>query len=90
MKKEKKLRFWNGRGHGICQNGKIYVAAYSKAQACELVGQACELYRPISYSEITHYYAECWGNPMKGIMPTEPCVYVNKDRCRSDTPVKII
>ena len=72
----KKLKIWNGHGHGKFQNGHFYVAAYSQRQAAELVGKAAGYISSIGIREIREYYsANCWGNVMEGITPTEPCVY---------------
>ena len=77
MKKEKILKLWNGRGHGYTHNRHHFnVAAYTQKQAAELVSIASGF--PISVSEIRVYYSNCWGNSMKGIIPTEPIVYVNE------------
>lgn len=74
----KQLKVWNGRGHGIYDNGySMYVAAYSKKQASELLGQACRT--RIGVNEISEYYSQCWGNPMQDIEPTEPCVYAGRN-----------
>ena len=70
------LKVWNGRGHGKHSRKHIYVAAYSKKQAAELISQACE--RSVSVSEITVYYSNCWGNSMKDIILSEPCVYIDE------------
>jgi hypothetical protein len=80
----KQLKIWNGRGHGKTYGrGHIYVAAYSRKQAAELVSRACfgdERPDIVSSNEIKVYYsADCWGNPMDGIVPTEPCVYATKE-----------
>jgi len=80
------LKKWNGRGHYKLNSHHIYVAAYSQKQAAELVGQACGL-QTVGISEIREYYSPCWGNPMNGIEPTEPCVYAEKNY--TNKPVKI-
>lgn len=72
----KKLKFWNGRGHRKYDKGHIYVAAYSQKHAVELINQACECY--ITVSEIRNYYSDCWGKQMEGIVPIEPCVYASE------------
>ena len=73
----KQLKLWNGRGH-------IYVAAYTQKQAAELVSRASygdEHPNLISTNEIKDYYSfGSWGNSMNGIIPTEPCVYVEPKR----------
>jgi hypothetical protein len=79
----KKLKIWNGRGHGRKYGrGHIYVAAYSQKQAAELVSKACygeEHSDNVSVNEIRVYYsAGSWGNTMNGITPTEPCVYATE------------
>ena len=77
----KKLRFWNGRGHGkYDRRFTIYVAAYSVSEACRLLSRVCfpnsnntDMIRSI---EINKYYSECWGRSMINIKPDKPCVYV--------------
>lgn len=85
--KSRTLKVWNGRGHGKLDRKHISVAAYSKKQAAELVSEACNTC--VSVSEITVYYAPCWGNDMNGINPVEPCVYVT-ERFKKNEPVKVI
>lgn len=84
----KTLKKWNGRGHRELTRHHIYVAAYSQKQAAELVGKACGFSGTIGITEIREYYSPCWGIPMKGIEPTDPCVYAEKDY--TSTPEKII
>lgn len=89
----KQLKIWNGRGHGRTYGrGHIYVAAYSRKQAAELVSIACfgdEIPHVISSNEIKVYFsADCWGTPMNGIVPTEPCVYATKEHF--GTPERVI
>ena len=71
----RKLQKWNGRGHHNLESKHIYVAAYSQKQAAELVGKACGL-DTVGVHEIRVYYSNCWGTPMEGIEPTEPCVWI--------------
>jgi hypothetical protein len=89
----KKLKLWNGRGHGKYTRGHISVAAYSQKQAAELISIACygpEYPNNIRVNEIREYYSDCWGNVMSNIEPTEPCVYI-KEEAFSDKPyIKII
>jgi len=86
----KTLKIWNGRGHGDFTNGHFYVAAYTKKQACELIGKASGYKSPISYSEITNYYSEgSWGNSMDGIIPTEPCIYCTNNQTHTN-PIKLV
>lgn len=82
----KQLKLWNGRGHGKYNKRHINVAAYSQKQAAELVAQACATY--ISIGEIREFYSQCWGNSMKGITPTIPCVYVEASPL--STPERVI
>ena len=85
----KQLKIWNGRGHGKYDRGHVYVAAYSAKQAVELINQACS--SCIGVHEINVYYAKgCWGNPMDGITPTEPCVYVQEIHHGKEKPFRII
>lgn len=88
MKKIKRLKIWNGRGHGkYDREYTIYVAAYSQAEAARLVAAACEAL--VTVSEIRKYYhPNAWGKRMQGIVPTEPCVYVTKGY--NGAPQKII
>ena len=85
----KELKIWNGRIVGNKYNrGHIFVAAYSVKQAVELINEACGAF--IGPSEINNYYSKgAWGNSMEGIIPTEPCVYVQIGGF-SEKPVKII
>ena len=72
----KKLKIWNGRTYGKYRKfDTTYVAAYSQKQAVEIIEKACGLW--LSANEIRNYFSPCWGNSMKGIVPTEPCVYVS-------------
>lgn len=89
----KKLKIWNGRGHGrTYDRGHIYVAAYSRKQAAELVSRACygdEHPDLVSTNEIkVYYHADAWGTSMNGITPTEPCVYATKEHF--GTPERVI
>lgn len=87
----RKIKIWNGRGHGKFQKGHIYVAAYSQKQAAELVSKACfgnDHPNIVSSNEIREYYSDCWGNSMDGIEATEPCVYATKKY--GDNPERII
>ena len=89
----KKLKIWNGRGHGRTYGrGHIYVAAYSQKQAAELVSRACygdDRPNNVSINEIKVYYSpNAWGNSMNGIEPTEPCVYASKEPF--GTPERVI
>lgn len=84
----KRLKIWNGRGHGKFSSQHIYVAAYSMAEAARLISQSCyDISDRISVQEIKNYYSDCWGNVMKGIIPTEPCLYISD---KYSKPIKII
>lgn len=89
----RKLRFFNGRGHGKYNKGTIYVAAFSMAEAARLVSKSCypDLDRDdlIRVNEIKNYYSPCWGNPMDGINPTEPGVWATEKRFNGK-PEKIL
>lgn len=84
------LKIWNGRGQGkYTGTHHIYVAAYSSKQACEIIGIACELLHPMSASELSTYFSKgSWGNSMDDVIPTFPCVYVQKD-FKSEPPIKL-
>jgi hypothetical protein len=91
----KQLKIWNGRGHGRkYSRGHVYVAAYTQKQAAELVSKACfgeEYPDLVSVNEIRTYYSSgSWGNPMNGIEPTEPCVYIQETSFSNEKPVRII
>jgi len=84
----KTLKIWNGRGHGKYNNACFYVAAYTNKEACELIGKAAGYFHPIGAFELQNYYSKgCWGDSMKDIPPTEPCVYVQE---RNEVPVRIV
>ena len=87
----RELKIWNGRGHGDYTNGHFYVAAYTKKQACELIGKAAgHKDWPISIHELNNYYSEgAWGNTMGGIIATDPCVYAT-EKNNDKNPKKII
>lgn len=88
----KKLKIWNGSGHGKYGNKHIYVAAYSQNQAAQLVSKACYDGRDdlVSVTEIRVYYSpNAWGKRMDDIIPHEPCVYVGP-KFNDDKPIRII
>ena len=70
----KKLKFWNGRGHGKYVRGHINIAAYSQKHAAELLSKAVG--GVIGVYEIQQYYSNCWVNSMEGITPDKPGVWV--------------
>jgi hypothetical protein len=85
----KQLKFWNGRAHGrIYAGGFFNVAAHSKKQAAELIS-SIEGVGYLRVNEITTYYSSCWGNDMKDIVATEPCVYYTTFSSE-DKPLKLI
>jgi len=70
----RKLRIWNGRGHGrLLGNHHFYVAAYSVREAVQIINEHAKCH--ITSNEINEYYSQCWGNPMNGITPETPCLY---------------
>jgi hypothetical protein len=88
--RKRKLKIWNGRGAGQkYRNGHLFVAAYSVKQAAELINKGCDTY--ITAYEIKHYFnPDCWGDTMKGIEPTEPCLYGTTSDKLFENPIKII
>lgn len=89
MAKNKTLKLFNGRGHGKYNNGYLYVAAYSIAECVRLINESCDAY--INANEINVYFSKgLWGNAMDGIIPTEPCVYVQKRYSSNSKPVRIL
>lgn len=88
----KELKKWNGGGGGHKQ-GSVYIAAYTKKQAGELLAKFkgyadfCKLVEGRMNREIKNYFSPCWGNPMAGIEPTEPCLYWSK---RYEKPTRIL
>lgn len=88
------LRLFNGRSHGRkYQRHHVFVAATSMSEAARLVSMACfdgddDIIR---VSEIKNYYSkDAWGNRMKGIVPTEPCVYLCEDTKLDSKPFRVI
>lgn len=76
---EKKLKLWNGRGHGDYKRGVLYVCAKSYADAERLMQQALNSKMRFQ-TELKIYYAKgCWGDSMRGIEP-ERGVWAQKDR----------
>ena len=73
----KKLKFWNGRGHGKYVRGHMNIAAYSQKHAAELLSKV--IGGTIGIYEIKEYYSNCWGNSMKDITPTAPGVWVEEE-----------
>jgi hypothetical protein len=66
--KAKKLKFWNGRGHGEWMKQHFYIAAYSQADAALLLSAATGI--NVSWkTEISKFYVQCWGDIMDGITP---------------------
>jgi anaerobic selenocysteine-containing dehydrogenase len=84
----KKLKIWNGRSPRQREyKGSVYVAAYSQKHAKELIEKAFST--TLTTREIPDYYhSGSWGNPMDGIEPTEPCVYVQETY--SSKPIRLI
>lgn len=82
----KKLKYWNGRGHGEYHQKHLMVAAYSQKQASDLLSKVCNT--PVPISEIRTYYSKCWGSSMEGITENEPCVYWEEKWTKS-SPKKI-
>lgn len=89
----KNLRIWNGRCYGRkYPRHHAFVAAYSLKQATELLTKALfeDGWGKISPYEIkTYYSADCWGNTMDGIEPTEPCVYLCDKGDSNNKPFKV-
>ena len=76
----KKLNLYNGHWSiGKYKHHHLYIAAHSDKHAAELVSMAlygidnkdCVRVHTIK----TYFYKGCWGNPMKDIEATKPCVY---------------
>jgi hypothetical protein len=85
----RQLKIWNGRGHRGYDKGSLYVAAYSRKQAAELINKATGAF--ITSREIKVYYCEgAWGNSMKDVIPIEPCVYGQKTWGSKDKPIRIL
>jgi hypothetical protein len=76
---KKKLKLFNGRGHGKHTGSSFFVAAYSIKQAAELVSLAAHGHTDMaSVYEINAYYSNSgWGNVIKETgEPLGPCLYV--------------
>ena len=75
--RQRVLKIWNGAGHGVLERQSVYIAAYSLKQAAELLAKVSQCTnRGFENAIRTYYSAGCWGKPMNGIVPTEPCVYL--------------
>jgi hypothetical protein len=73
---QKQLKFWNGRAAGIGKKGSLYIAAYTKKQAAELMNTAGGGTNLSFIHELTHYFSPMWGNFKEEVKPpTRPCVY---------------
>ena len=71
MKKQKVLKFWNGRPYILTKyEGHLNIAAYSKMDAIRMLQ---ELYPNLTqgqaYPELTNYFSNCWGNDMRNVVP---------------------
>lgn len=91
----KTLKIWNGRSYGYkYKRHHVYVAAYSRKQAAELVSMACfgeDFKNAVSPNEIkTYYSANAWGVHMADITPTEPCVYMKEENPTQSKPFRVI
>lgn len=89
MTKTKQLILFNGRGHGrkYGRDYHFYIAAYSYADAGRLLSQATGI-ETNWYRELKDYYSKnCWGNPMKGIIP-ERGLWVCKEAF-GEKPIKV-
>lgn len=64
----RKLKLFSGRG--CSPRERLFIAAYSRADACRLLHQQ---YRGISCSswdrELKEYFSECWGTEMDSVTP---------------------
>lgn len=94
-KSTRALKIWNGRVHGSkYERHHAYVAAYSLKQAAELLSMAffgSDYKDLISTFEISKYYSKgAWGKKMDGIIPTEPCVYLNDGRVPDSKPFRVV
>ena len=85
MAETKTLRLWNGRWK---DRGRVYVAAYTRADAGRLLSQAAGAELPAIDREIRDYFSECWGNTMDGITP-ERGVWVQTGS-RISKPVRVV
>lgn len=91
--KTKKLKLWNGAGHGKVEGKHLYIAAYNQKHAAELASLAQTNGRNssrVSIYELKNYYsAGTWGYVMRDISPSEPCVYA-ADNYSTEAPVRIL
>lgn len=69
------MKIFNGRIVGYSRDGfHGYIAARTKKEAVELGKAAFGLF---SMNELNNYWCDTWGNPMKGIEPDEPGVWMS-------------
>ncbi len=84
----KTLKFFSGHGHlygqyrGDGKQKRLYIAAYSKKEAAELLGEVTGF---PSLHTINTYFSTAWGTPMAAIQAkvTGPCVYKADDWCNN-------
>lgn len=85
----KKLKIWNGPDWK--HTGHIYVAAYSKKQALELVCKAAGWDGACTMHEINVYWSpNCWGTKMDGITPEVGVWHVADDTKNKAKPVRLV
>ena len=80
------LRLWNGRWGN---QGHVYVAAHSRADAGRLLCLADGQPIPGIDREIRDYFSECWGNQMAGVTP-ERGVWVTKGQSSREQPLRVV
>jgi hypothetical protein len=95
----RKLKIWNGRGHGEYDRGHFYVAAHTKKTAARMLALLVhpalkdrpadlEFHTNRLIREMSVYYsAGVWGTPMAGVTP-EPGVWASRDMW--DKPVRVL
>ena len=71
----KKLKKWNGTVIIKRVQGHMYISAHSQKEAREIIEKAGLGRTELSY--FRNYFHDCWGNPMQGIEPTEPSIWIH-------------
>ncbi len=86
----RKLQIWNGRGDYDKLDGHLFVAAYTKKQAVELMNKAGYSCGRFNLRELNVYFNEgCWGRDMNGIEPTPGVWHQSKKNALKLCPCKI-
>lgn len=66
----KTLKLWNGRDIENIRDGHLYIAAYSKTDACRMLTELYPRFNEGQWNrEMTIYFSNCWGYNMNTVKP---------------------